>query len=105
MTTAVVVTAIFTPADGQCDAVHATLLPAIASVHLERGCLLYSIHQAPDGSIVMIEKWESDRLLNEHGAGSAVAALNASLEGKLARPIEVTRLSPLPAGSPAQGTL
>ena len=105
MTIPVVVTAIFTPADGQHDAVHAALLPAIAAVHLEPGCLLYAIHEAPDGSIVMIEKWVSDRLLDEHGAGPAVAALNASLEGKLARPIEVTRLSPLPAGSPAQGTL
>ena len=84
---------------------HAALLPVIASVHQEPGCLLYSIHQAPDGSIVMIEKWESARLLDEHGAGAAVAALHASLEGKLAQPIAVTRLIPLPAGTPAQGTL
>jgi hypothetical protein len=34
-----------------------------------------------------------------------VAALNKALEGKLARPVEVTRLEPLPAGDEIQGQL
>jgi len=105
MTEPIVVTAVFVPAPGQFDAVHAALLPAIAAVHEEEGCLLYAIHRAPDDSIVMIEKWDSAALLDAHGAGDAVAALNASLEGKLARPVEVTRLEPLPAGTDLQGTL
>ena len=105
MTNPVVVTAVFTPAPGQFDAVHEALLPAIAAVHEEPGCELYAIHRAPDDTIVMIEKWESAELLDSHGAGSAVAALNASLEGKLARPVEVTRLVPLPAGTDLQGVL
>jgi quinol monooxygenase YgiN len=81
------------------------LRPAIATVHGEPGCELYAIHDAPDGTIVMIEKWTSVRDLDDHGAGEAVRALNASLEGLLASPTEVTRLVPLPAGTEDQGRL
>lgn len=105
MTNPIVVTAVFFPAADQHGAVVEALAPAIAAVHAEPGCLLYAIHDAPDGSIVMIEKWESAELLDEHGAGPAVAALNASLVGKLERPVEVTRLVPIPAGTAEQGLL
>ena len=105
MTSPIVVTAVFVPAPGRHDEVVAALEPAIAAVHQEPGCILYAIHRAPDDSIVMIEKWESEELLDEHGAGQAVADLNASLEGKLAKPVEVTRLVPLPAGTAEQGLL
>ncbi|HEX5906294.1 MAG TPA: hypothetical protein VFY56_04685, partial [Propionibacteriaceae bacterium] len=60
---------------------------------------------APDGTIVMIEKWTSVRDLDDHGAGEAVRALDASLDGLLASPTEVTRLVPLPAGTEGQGQL
>lgn len=105
MTEAIVVTAVFTPADGKFDAVYEALVPAIAAVHDEPGCEIYAIHKAPDGTIVMLEKWESAELLDSHGAGEAVAALNVALDGLLQRPVEVTRLQPLPAGSEIQGAL
>jgi quinol monooxygenase YgiN len=105
MTKPLVVTAHFVPVDGQFDAVHEALLPVIAAVHEEPGCILYAIHRTPENTILMIEKWESAELLDTHGAGAAVAALNAALAGKLARPVEVTRLEPLPAGTEIQGTL
>jgi quinol monooxygenase YgiN len=105
MPTPVVVTAYFRPAPGQHDRVLEALRPAIAAVHEEPGCELYTIHDAPDGTIVMIEKWTSVRDLDDHGAGQAVRALNASLEGLLASPVEVTRLAPLPAGTEKQGQL
>jgi quinol monooxygenase YgiN len=101
----VVVTAIFTPKEGAFDAVVAALMPAIAEVHEEPGCILYAIHEAPNGQIVMIEKWESTELLDAHGAGDAVKRLNASLEGLLKEPVEVTRLTAIPAGTSAQGAL
>ncbi|APX01896.1 MULTISPECIES: putative quinol monooxygenase [Arthrobacter] len=101
----VVVTAIFTPKEGAFDDVVAALLPAIAEVHEEPGCILYAIHEAPNGQIVMIEKWESTELLDAHGAGDAVKRLNASLEGLLKEPVEVTRLTAIPAGTSAQGAL
>jgi quinol monooxygenase YgiN len=81
------------------------LRPAIAAVHEEPGCKLYAIHDAPDGTIVMIEKCTSVQELDDQGAGKAVRELNASLEGLLASPVEVTRLVPLPAGTEEQGEL
>jgi quinol monooxygenase YgiN len=105
MSTPVVVTAYFHPGPGQHDQVVEALGPAIAAVHSEPGCELYAIHDAPDGTIVMIEKWTTVRELDEHGSSEAVRALNASLEGLLAQPTEVTRLVPLPAGTEKQGQL
>ena len=101
----VIVTAVFTPKEGALSAVAAALSPAIAEVHQEPGCLLYSIHEAPNGQIVMIEKWETAELLDTHGEAEAVKRLNASLDGLLQEPVEVTRLSPIPAGTEHQGTL
>lgn len=43
--------------------------------------------------------------LGLHGSGPAVRALGASLAGLLARPTVVTRLQPIPAGTPEQGLL
>ena len=102
---AIVVTAVFHPAAGARDAVLAALEPAIAAVHQEPGCLLYAIHDAPDGSIVMIEKWESVALLDVHGKSPAVAALNVALKGLVASPTEVTRLVPRPMGEESKGAL
>lgn len=101
----IVVTAVFTPKDGARDQVVAALEPAIAEVHKEPGCLLYAIHDAPNGQIVMIEKWETAELLDAHGGGDAVKRLNAALGGLLAEPVEVTRLIPIPAGTAQQGAL
>lgn len=101
----VIVTAVFTPIEGAFDQVAAALAPAIAEVHEEAGCQLYAIHKAPNGQIVMIEKWDSAELLDAHGTGEPVQRLNASLEGLLQGPVEVTRLSPIPAGTKQQGTL
>ena len=105
MPTPVVVTAYFRPAPGQHDQVVEALQRAIPAVHEEPGCELYAIHDAPDGTIVMIEKWGSVGALDDHGAGEPVRALNASLEGLLASPTEVTRLVPLLAGTDKQGRL
>lgn len=101
----VIVTAVFTPKDGAFDAVAAALAPAIAEVHEEPGCQLYAIHKAPNGQIIMIEKWDSAELLDAHGAGEAVRRLNTSLEGLLQEPVDVTRLAPMPAGTAHQGEL
>ena len=49
----VVVTAVFTPIDGQRDRLIAALREAIPAVHAEPGCLLYAIHDADDGTITL----------------------------------------------------
>lgn len=77
----------------------------IGEVHQEPGCQLYAIHEAPNGQIVMIEKWDSSELLDAHGDGAAVERLNASLEGLLEQPVEVSRLVPIAAGIAHRGLL
>ncbi|GAA3061869.1 MULTISPECIES: putative quinol monooxygenase [Actinomycetes] len=101
----VVVTASFHPAEGRRDEVIAALEKAIPRVHEEPGCNLYCIQDAPDGTLLMIEHWDSAEALDGHGAGEPVAELNRDLEGSLARPVEVTRLTPRPIGQPAKGAL
>jgi quinol monooxygenase YgiN len=101
----IVVTAAFSPKEGAFDQVVAALSPAISEVHQEPGCLLYAIHEAPNNQILMIEKWESTALLDAHGQGEPVKRLNASLEGLLEKPVVVTRLTPIPAGTAQQGAL
>lgn len=106
MTTApVVVTAYFHPAPGHRDRVLAALEQAIPRVHDEEGCNLYCIQEAPDGAIVMIEHWDSAELLDAHGDGAPVADLNVALDGLLAEPVAVTRLTPIPIGDPRKGAL
>ncbi|QWT24399.1 antibiotic biosynthesis monooxygenase [Subtercola sp. PAMC28395] len=105
MSDPIVVTAVFTPATGARDALIEALSIAIAEVHDEPGCELYAIHDAPDGTIVMLEKWSSVDELDRHGAGEPVARLNSSLAGLLAEPVVVTRLVPIPAGTEVQGQL
>ncbi|MEZ2391649.1 putative quinol monooxygenase [bacterium RCC_150] len=101
----VIVTAVFTPKEGSFEQVVAALSPAIEEVHQEPGCLLYAIHESPNGRILMIEKWESAELLDAHGEGEPVKKLNASLEGLLEGPVEVMRHEPIAAGQPLQGAL
>ncbi|WP_374946731.1 putative quinol monooxygenase [Agreia sp.] len=105
MSEAVVVTAIFRPVAGARDEVVRALSSGIAEVHSETGCELYAIHDAPDGTIVMIEKWSSNADLDAHAAGEIVARMTAPLAGLLESPAEVTRLAPIPAGSSYQGQL
>lgn len=105
MSEPVVVTAYFYPRAEAREQVLAALEPAITGVHAEDGCELYAIHDAPDGSIVMLEKWTSAELLDAHGQGEPVKQLTAALDGLLERPVAVTRLVPLPVGQPGKGAL
>lgn len=101
----VVVTAIFTPAEGAKDQLVDALRTVMPQVHQEQGCELYAIHDADDGTITMIEKWDSAELLDAHGAGEAVAHLNAAVKPYLAKPVLVTRMTPIAAGTDEQGLL
>ncbi|EPR75255.1 hypothetical protein ADILRU_2396 [Leifsonia rubra CMS 76R] len=81
------------------------LRTAIAAVHEESGCELYAIHEAADGSLVMIEKWESAELLDAHGSSPAVAALGTAIGEHLIAPVEVVRMTAIPMGALVQGAL
>lgn len=100
---ALVVTAIFRPAPGKREQVLAAMERVIPRVHAEEGCNLYAIQEAEDGTIAMIEHWDSGELLDAHGAGEPVADFNAELEGLLSSPVEVTRYRPIPIGDGRKG--
>lgn len=97
----VVVTAVFTPAEGHREQLVAALSGAIPAVHAEEGCLLYAIHDAADGTITMLEKWVSAETLAAHAAGAAVAALDAAIAEHIAFKPIVTTMAPLPVGGAA----
>lgn len=101
----VVVVAVAVPAEGQAAAVREALLAAVAAVHDEPGCERYALHAREDGAFVMVERWASVAALDAHGAGAALRVLGPALEGRLAQPLDVTRMRAVPAGDPAKGAL
>ena len=68
-------------------------------------CLLYALHEGPDGRLVMIEKYTSMEAFEAHSKSAELAELVAALDGKLAQPMDVQLLTPHPAGSPEKGAL
>ena len=62
-------------------------------------CLLYALHEGPDGRLVMIEKYSSMEALDAHGKSAELAELVAALDGKLAEKMDVQVLAPHSAGS------
>jgi quinol monooxygenase YgiN len=104
-TVSVVVTAVFHPVPGRTSDLIDALRASIPAVHQEEGCRLYAIHNADDGTITMIEKWDSREALAAHAAGPAVKALDAAVAEFIAQPTTVTTMTPLPAGTSHQGEL
>ncbi|HZB21305.1 MAG TPA: putative quinol monooxygenase [Blastococcus sp.] len=100
----VVVVATITPKADQVDAVREAILAAVPQVHAEPGCELYALHEG-DGSFVMVERWESPEALKVHGRAEALTTLGGAIADKLAAPLDVRRLAPVPAGEPDKGTL
>ena len=100
----VVVTALLTPVEGRLDALREALVASIPAVHAESGCERYAIHDGADGLIHMIEKWTTVEDLDAHGSGEAVAELGRATAG-LTSDVTVTRMFPIPAGTPEQGLL
>ena len=101
----VVVTAIFKPLPGRKEELVEAMRPGIEAVHGEAGCELYAVHDAEDGTITMLEKWTSQADLDAHAGGTAIEVLNQGISGLLAEPVAVTTMSPIPAGTAAQGAL
>jgi quinol monooxygenase YgiN len=89
----VVVVATFYPAKDMHDSVHALIKAAQTDVYQEPGCLLYSLHEAPD-RFVLIEKWSSADRLKAHGESVALKRLVRDLEPFLAQGVEIVELAP-----------
>ncbi|MDR1187598.1 MAG: antibiotic biosynthesis monooxygenase [Bifidobacteriaceae bacterium] len=90
----VVVVATFIPREGMHDSVHAVIKAAQTDVYNEPGCLLYSLHEAPD-RFVLIEKWASLADLEAHGEGKALGKLGKALDPLLAEDVQIIRLQPV----------
>ncbi len=101
----VVVVATITPQPEHAQAVREAVLAAVPQVHAEEGCERYALHEARDGSLVMIEQWAGPEALAAHGKGEPFTALSRQLEGKLAGTPELQVLSPVPTGDDAKGVL
>jgi quinol monooxygenase YgiN len=103
---AIIVVATAIPVPEHRDEVVAAFEAAGETVHAsEDGCLLYALHEAPDGKLVMIEKYESQQAVEAHMKSDGLAALIVALKGKLAAPMDVQMLTPHPAGSAEKGAL
>ena len=101
----VVVTAVFHPDEGKKEQLASALQATIPAVHEEKGCILYAIHDAADGTITMIEKSTSPELLETHAKGPAVAALDAAVGPLIESATTVTTMTPIDAGTDAQSLL
>jgi quinol monooxygenase YgiN len=103
---AIIIVATAFPLPGHRDEVIAAFEAAEDKVHAsEQGCLLYALHEGPDGRLVMIEKYADDAAVAAHRGGEGLAGLIAALDGKLSAPTDVQVLTPHPAGSAEKGAL
>jgi len=103
---AVIIVATAFPMPEHRDEVIAALEKAEETVHpSEDGCLLYALHEGPDGRLVMIEKYADQAAVDAHISGAGLAALQAAIKGKLAQPMDIQVLAPHPAGSAEKGML
>ena len=80
------------------------ILAAVPKVHAEPGCELYAVHEGK-GDFVMVERWESLDALKVHGTAEALTTLGGQLADKLAAPLDVRRLTAVPAGDAVKGAI
>jgi quinol monooxygenase YgiN len=81
------------------------LRESVPEIHEEAGCSLFALHEGEDGGVLLVEKWESEQLLDAHLAAEPVANLVRRIGPFIAADPEVTRLRPIAAGTPSQGSL
>ncbi|OJX63197.1 MAG: hypothetical protein BGO95_09290 [Micrococcales bacterium 73-13] len=101
----IVVVARLFPKPGRKADFLAALEAASPAIHAERGCELYAGHEAPDGSLVLIEKWATQADLDAHAVGEPVLAYRAAKAEFEERPPVVEALVPLGYGDATRGTV
>lgn len=93
-----VVVAVFSPNDGQTEAVKEVLTAIIPEVHDEPGCEFYALHELPDGRLCFVEAWDSRELWVQHSEFHTVARITEGVEGLLREPVDVMEMYGVPAG-------
>ncbi|MCK9876658.1 antibiotic biosynthesis monooxygenase [Frankia sp. AgPm24] len=101
----VVVVAVLKPLPERRAQVRAAFEAAFPLVHeQDAGCELYALHESDD-EFVIVEKWTSEDLLDEHGTSPAMKTLVSGLDGGLAEAPVIRRLRAIPLGTASQGQL
>ena len=86
------------------EAVRAACEQAIAAVHQEPGCDLYTLHEA-NGTFVFVEQWADEDALKAHSTAPAVGTLFGTIGEHLDGAPDIKMLQPIVAGDPAKGRL
>ncbi|MCA4723518.1 putative quinol monooxygenase [Mycolicibacterium fortuitum] len=86
------------------DAVREACTNAIAAVHEEPGCQLYSLHES-DGTFVFVEQWADADALKTHSTAPAIGTLFGLIGELLDGAPDIKMLQPVVAGDPAKGQL
>ncbi len=74
----------------------ASLMALVQPTRAEPGALAYDLYEEPDGSLVLVETWASQRALSAHQRQPAVRALfGDELGGLLAEDLTVHHGRPL----------
>lgn len=100
----VVVVATMTAKPESVDTVRSACTEAIAEVHAEPGCELYSLHEA-DGTFVFVEQWTDADALKAHSTAPAIGKLFGAVGEHLDGAPDIKMLTPVVAGDPAKGRL
>ena len=98
----VVVVATMTAKPESVDIVRAACTDAIAEVHGEPGCELYSLHET-DRTFVFIEQWADADALKTHSTAPAIGKLFGAVGEHLDGAPDIKMLTPVVAGDPAKG--
>lgn len=100
----VVIVATMTAQPEKVDEVRAACLAAVAEVHNEPGCQLYSVHQN-DNTFVFVEQWVDEDAVKTHSSAPAIGTLFGAIGGLLEGAPDIKMLTPLGGGDPAKGLL
>jgi quinol monooxygenase YgiN len=100
----VVIVATLTAKPESVDTVRAACTKAVAAVHDEPGCELYSLHES-NGTFVFVEQWADDEAVKTHSGAPAIGALFGTIGEHLDGAPDIKMLQPVVAGDPAKGQL
>jgi quinol monooxygenase YgiN len=91
--------ATLTAAEGREDELRDVLIDLVAAADEEPGCEIYSVNESREepGVFRFFELYTDRDALKAHGGGPRMAAAMAGLDGLLASPPEILRLTPLAA--------
>jgi quinol monooxygenase YgiN len=104
MSNPVVVVATMTAKPESVDIVRDACTDAVAAVHDEPGCQLYSLQES-NGTFVFVEQWADTDALTAHSTAPAIAQLFGAIGEHLDGSPDIKMLTPIVAGDPAKGQL